>query len=335
LVEEYKSDGSYDQKVQVLMRGSYGNHYRRMVPLILKALTFSSTTTAPKPLLAALDLIKKYADQPMVFYPNTEEVPLEDVVPKSWLPLVKRGQQVNRISYELCVLMVSRDKFRCKEIWVHGANRYRNPEEDLPMDFEAKRNEYYAELELPLSADKFIAAQKQEMKAALEMFDRDMPKNQKVKLTTRKRKAWIKLTPLDRQPEPQNLTRLKAEVGQRWGQLFLLDVFKEAALRLGLSDFFKSPALYETMSREVLQVRLILCLYALGTNIGLKRIVSGLPEKYRDLLYVRNRFINKDSLRVAIAAVANAILRERRTTIWGEATSCAGDWLFLLNAPKK
>ncbi len=60
-------------------------------------------------------------------------------------------------------------------------------------------------------------------------------------------------------------------------------------------------------------------------HIGLKRIVSGITEKYWDILYVRNRFISKDNLRAAIAAVANAILRERKVWIWGEATSCAGD----------
>ena len=183
-------------------------------------------------------------------------------------------------------------KIRCKEIYVTGAYRYRSPDEDLPTDFPAKRHEYYTKLDLPLSADAFITLQKQEMKAALEMFDRGMTKNQKVKFTTRKGKSWIHVAKLERQPEPKNITALKAEVGRRWGQLFLLDVFKEAALRLGLANFFKSPALYETLPRDMLQVRLILCLYALGTNIGLKRIVSGLTEKYRDLVYIRTRYIN-------------------------------------------
>jgi TnpA family transposase len=40
---------------------------------------------------------------------------------------------------------------------------------------------------------------------------------------------------------------------------------------------------------------------------------------------VRTRFITKENLRAAIASVANAILRERKTQIWGQATSCAGD----------
>jgi hypothetical protein len=32
-----------------------------------------------------------------------------------------------------------RERLRCKEIWMVGANRYRNPDEDLPTDFEAQR----------------------------------------------------------------------------------------------------------------------------------------------------------------------------------------------------
>ncbi len=325
LIQEFKASGSYEQKVQNIMRGSYSHHYRRMVPLILKTLTFSSTSTAPKPLLAALELIRKYADKNQSHYPETEDVPLDGIVLPSWLPLVKQGQRVNRISYELCVLRMSREKLRCKEIYVIGANRYRNPDEDLPTDFSTKRNEYYAELDLPLSADEFIATQKKQMQEALDMFDRGLPKNKNVEITKRNDKPWIKLSKLKPQPEPKNLVAIKAEIGRRWGQLFLLDVFKETALRIGFLNLFKSPALYETLPREILQTRLLLCLFALGTNIGLKRIVSGTTEKYWDILHVRKRFISKDNLRAAIALVANAILRERNVRIWGEATSCAGD----------
>jgi hypothetical protein len=46
-----------------------------------------------------------------------------------------------------------------------------------------------------------------------------------------KEKPWITVTKLAPQPEPRNLTGLKAEVGRRWGQLFLFDVLKEAALQ--------------------------------------------------------------------------------------------------------
>ncbi|OPY56651.1 MAG: hypothetical protein A4E55_02004 [Pelotomaculum sp. PtaU1.Bin035] len=59
-----------------------------------------------------------------------------------------------------------RDKLRCKEIWVLGANRYRNPDEDLPADFEKYREENYKALNQPFEADVFINELKMVMKSA-------------------------------------------------------------------------------------------------------------------------------------------------------------------------
>jgi hypothetical protein len=72
LVQEFKSGGSYEQKVRTVMRGSYSHHYRRMVPFILKSLLFCSTNETSKPIIAALDIMRKYADKTMVSYPETE-----------------------------------------------------------------------------------------------------------------------------------------------------------------------------------------------------------------------------------------------------------------------
>ena len=41
-------------------------------------------------------------------------------------------------------------QLKCKEIWVVGADKWRNPDEDLPQDFEAPRAENYRELRKPL-----------------------------------------------------------------------------------------------------------------------------------------------------------------------------------------
>ncbi len=325
VIQEFKISGSYDQQVQTIMRGSYSNHYRRMVPVLLKALTICATNDTSKPVIAAIDLIRKYADKNQATYAEEEQVPLENIVPDKWLPLVKQGQKVNRISYELCVLRVVRDKMRCKELYAQGAYRYRNPDEDLPADFVMKQKEYYDDLKLPLSADEFIATQQQEIKAALTMLDKGMPKNKKVEFTKRNGKAWIKVSPLDPQPEPKNLAALKAEVGKRWQQIYLLDMLKEADIRIGFTDLFKTPTSHEILSRDILQIRLLLCLYGLGTNMGLKRVASGAQIVYRDLLYILKRFINEDTLRAAITEISNAVLRDRLISIWGEATSLASD----------
>jgi len=53
----------------------------------------------------------------------------------------------------------------------------------------------------------------------------------------------ITLTPLDAQPEPPNLTALKAELNTIWPMTSLLDMVKETDLRLGFTEALKSPAL--------------------------------------------------------------------------------------------
>ena len=52
----------------------------------------------------------------------------------------------------------------------------------------------------------------------------------------------------------------------------LLDVLKETALDTGFLDRFTTSATREALPRGVRDRRLLLCLYALGTNAGCKRV---------------------------------------------------------------
>lgn len=102
---------------------------------------------------------------------------------------------------------------------------------------------------------------------------------------------------------------------------------KETALRTEFTEHFKTVASREILDRATLQKRLLLCLYGLGTNTGLKRLSAATEGTlYQDLRYVQRRFIHKQQLRNAIASVVNAIFQIRLPQIWGEATTaCASD----------
>ena len=81
------------------------------------------------------------------------------------------------------------------------------------------------------------------------------------------------------------------------------------------------------MPPEEVSRRLLLALFGIGTNIGLKAIAAG-PHKisYKELLYTRQRFIHKTALEDATRRVADATYRIRNADIWGDAgTSCASD----------
>ncbi|HXM27537.1 MAG TPA: Tn3 family transposase, partial [Chthoniobacterales bacterium] len=331
LVRERKATGpTYRTTLRTVIRNSYSGHYRQVVPKLVETLTFRSNNEVHQPVISALELVKRYADTRLRFFPVEENIPLS-VVRGLWREAVvetdTRGRsRVNRITYEICVLEALREQLRCKEIWVVGANRYRNPDEDLPADFEAQRTVYYQALNLPLEADRFVIGLQEKMRKALHTFDAGLARNPGVRINE-KAGGWISVTPLTAQPEPINLAALKAEIAEAWPMTSLLDMLKETDLRLNFTDVLRSPTAYETLDRAILRPRLLLCLHGIGTNAGLQRMNAAQHgATYKDLVYVRRRYITADQLRQAIATVTNGTLIARNPAIWGEGTTaCASD----------
>jgi hypothetical protein len=206
LVSEFEAMGlDFEREVQETMRSSYGRHYRSMLAPVLDALTFRSNNTVHRPAIDALAVLQANRDSKRQYY-EADEVPLEGVVPKKWrhivIDIAKDGaERVNRIDYEVCVLRALRKRLRTKEIWVEGADRYRDPEQDLPADFDEKRDTYYDMLKAPKDAQVFIGQVKAAMRQWLKTFNDGVPNNPKVKLR-KQGKNIIHLSPYTAQTEP-------------------------------------------------------------------------------------------------------------------------------------
>lgn len=327
LVKEFKSTGPmYRSVVHTVMRASYSGHYRRMLPLLLDALPFRCNNDAYRPIMKALDLLQSSRGKRFQYFDVNDSLPIKGVIMPKWHDVVverdrKENPRINRINYEICVLQSLREALRSKEIWVEGADRFRNPDEDLPSDFRDKRDEYYAALNLKKEAKPLVDLLKAMMKEKLKVLNDGMPKNEGVRVLERGPHR-LSVTPLDEQPEPTNISALKEEVNRRWGATSLLDVLKEAELRIGFCGAFQSAAAREMVDPTELRARKLLCLHGIGTNAGLKRMAaSDTNVTYKELLYVRRRFIQKTNLRNAIAQVVNATFAARQVDIWGESTT--------------
>ena len=75
-----------NEPVRTVLRSSYSSHYRRMLPALPGALTFRCNNIAYRPVLDAIELLKRYAvmsGKPR-YYAIDDTVPLDGVVPKSW-----------------------------------------------------------------------------------------------------------------------------------------------------------------------------------------------------------------------------------------------------------
>ena len=132
---------------------------------------------------------------------------------------------------------------------------------------------------------------------------------------------------MDALPEPVRLDQIKAEVQRRWGTLDLLDVLKDSDFLCEFTSEFASTASREVIDRDVLRRRLLLALFALGTNMGIKGVVSTGEhgETETALRYVRRHYITRDNLRRAITRVVNATFDARDPRWWGTGTACASD----------
>lgn len=327
IIAELKSKGPiYKVKVQSVMRGSYVRHYRQMVPIILDSLTFRSNNTKHKPVIDGISLLRKYQRSSKQTYQDSDQVPIDGVVKKDWLGLVYQNNGINRASYELALLSALRSRLRCKEIWVEQAFKYGNPDNDLPQDFNKNRRSYFERLGIEKSGKRFVNELQQSMRDALSKLNEGMKSNDKVKITSKKGGRII-VSPYETQPEPRNIEDIKRSVIVKWPMTSLLDMLKETELRVGFSKCFQTVGTNEKMDPETLRRRLMLTLFGLGTNMGLKRVCTTTTgEKPQDLIYVKRKFVLRDNLRNAIAEVANAILKIRSRAIWGEVTtSCASD----------
>jgi TnpA family transposase len=334
IIKELQLTKGYKKQVYTHMRASYSNHYRRMLSPILETITFQSNNSIHQPVLKALKILKKYLDSTAIYYPTSQRIPIKGVIKPSWQEIIiekldksVKGsknvpkERVNRINYEIAVLKALRDGLRCKEIWVEGANKYRNPDEDLPANFDENRDDHYLALNKPKEAEEFTSKLQQEMRDALSMFNDGLPKNTKVKILVKKG-GYIKLTPLDEQEAPPNLEVIKKQVFERWQTIGLLDILKETNFRTEFTFVFASTASREYLDLHQLTKRLLLCIFAYGTNTGLKRISASNPEiTYEELRHIRRRYLTKTNLRAGIAEVINAILREREEKYFGGGTT--------------
>ena len=202
-----------------------------------------------------------------------------------------------------------------------NALRYRNPHDDLPKDFEENREHYYNLLGLPINASDFTDPRKKQLHESLKALNDTILENDKVEILD-KNGGHIKISPYDPQAEPPNIKKLHEAIKEECGTISLIDVLKESELDIGLTKKFHSSATRESLPKETLQFRLLLCLYGIGTNTGLKCISASNDDvKYADLKYVKRRYITVEDVRQAIVEVVNKNLEIRDPRIWGTATT--------------
>lgn len=338
IVTDLGSDTNwYKNLVKEKALSLYSNNNRHIIWALLDVLDFGTDDTLSRILKALnfLKVINTAEDNTSLKDRLYDPVLIRKLVPEGWESFIKSEQiehptkvRINWHAFELAMFEKLEIELSVKNIWVKQSYRYRNPEEDVPADFDENEDYYFDLLGLPKDVDVFIENYKKQVDEKLKEFNDSILNNSKVIIKNRKKKGSIKVTPFNPQVEPHNIERLKLEIAKQWPHLYLIDLLKEVDDRVGFRERFESVASREAIPEETLRKRLLLCVFGIGTNIGLKRM-SGIAENhenYDDLRYVKKRFITPQNVRASIQDVINAILEIKDPRVWGVGTTlCAAD----------
>lgn len=318
LVLDLKQRGRwYKEQVQNKVHSTYIHGNRKTLLSIICILDMKEDHIDYKPILEAVRFIKKHFNSRSEYYINPP-------VLKDLVKITKDcGNKINKYHYEVLVLEELKKLLSFKGIWVRRSYRYRDPNEDIPKDF-YKRIKYYCRfLDLPVSAKDFIKHAKQKATNHLSKLDNNILNNKMVKIIYSNIGKNIVITPSEAQKEPSNILSLQKEIVNKWSNINLIDVLKETDLRVNFTQQIEPITKSKSsIDARELRKRILLCIYAIGSNTGLKRIsIANGDVNYSDLRYIKQRYINATNIRNSIRLVVNEIIKIRNTDIWGEATT--------------
>ena len=163
------------------------------------------------------------------------------------------------------------------------------------------------------------------MRAELQALHRALPELEFLEIADRGKQGAVKLTPLPAQPDPANLKTLKRDIHSRWGMVALIDMLKESILRTGCRKIVSEMARGARLSEGTLAERLMLALFAYGTNTGIRHVAAGdHGHSEDDLRYVRRRFLTAEVVRSFAIEIANATFAARDPQVWGQTSTTVG-----------
>jgi TnpA family transposase len=322
-------------KEKALSLYSHNNH--RVIWALIEALEFGSDPQFLRT-VTALNFLKKIhgcePDDP-VKERLYDPIVVQKLVPESWVAFITLKNsnhptkvQIHWQALELALFEVLKVQVPLKNIWVKQSYRYCNPQQDLPVDFYENIDYYFDFFKLPKDFTAFKEKITKRLDDGMQKLNDTILLNSKVIIKKRGKKGSIKITPFDPQAEPPNLEALKLEIARLWPHLNLIDILKEVDDRIHFTKRFESVASREAIPEQTLRKRLLLCLFGIGTNTGLKRMsgISENHESYENLRYVKRRFITPQNVRATIQDVINEIHIMKDLRIWGVGTTlCAAD----------
>ncbi|MEY8717360.1 Tn3 family transposase [Francisella philomiragia] len=324
VIDDINEQGKwFESIIQTEIYTKYTHGSRKVILQILETLSLHEDHKEYKPVLKAINFIKSNSKTESGFYTQTPDI---TVISSNWkdniYETLKDKIVINKYKFEITILEQLKVFLSYKAIWVKNSYLYRNPNDDIPSNYKENKQEYLDRLKLPKINKTFVKKLRSQLQDALGSLNNSILDNPMVILKQSTTNRNLSISPSSAQSGPANIDKLHKEIMQTWGSLNLIDIFKEADLDINFTNLMETIAKTQQLSGDEFRKKLLLCIYAIGTNAGLKKIsIANGDVNYSDLKYIKNRFINPSNLRIAIRKVINKVIEIRDPQIWGEATT--------------
>jgi len=305
------------------------NHWygytRKYSPALLEKTPFQFV--ADSPLGRAVEFLKalnrggkekSFPDAPFDFLPRrwVKHVVLQDA---------KGEAALSRAHYEPALLTTLNERLKSGDVTVSHSRRWTDFEEYLiPRSlWAAKRIQYYANLELPLEVDEYIARLDDRLKTVTGEVDKRAPEN--TSLTIDAGKGEFHLAALKALNKPDAIKILKDLIEARLQKCDLADILIDIDNRTNFLHHFLPPGGDSGVSSLARRRDALAAVLAIGCNIGCQRMAHASGLNFHEISLVADWYLTEDTLKAASIDIINFASRIPISRVYGQGAACSAD----------
>jgi TnpA family transposase len=289
---------------------------RRFVPILIEALAFRAARNND-PMLAALKLLQELNRA------GKRDVPPDAPMPfrKDWKKLVLQSGKPNRRLYETAVLASLRDKLRSGDVWVERSASYCRFDSYLlpPAAVPAIANS----LNLPTTADEWLAARGQELDRRLKRFADSLLQGNLDGVECRDGQLHIAAVTAS---TPGQALAFSSKLDGMLPRARITEILHETNRATRFADAFTNLRTGEGCDNENALLATIL---ADATNLGLTRMAAASQGVTRDeLIWTADAYIRPETYQVALTRIIDAHHLLPIAALWGDGSTSSSDGQF-------
>lgn len=241
------------------------------------------------------------------------------------LKMVDGIPQYDRKLFEVCVFSHLAQELKSGDIAIIGSEEYGDYRDGL-LDWtecESLIEEYCAEIELPLTAQAFVAQLKTELTAAADEVDKSYPKNSALSIDE---KGELTLKKSEKQEVSKTAKILEAAIVERMPERNLLDILSNVQCHTNWMRHF-GPLSGSDPKLEKPIERYLLTMFTYGCNLGpaqAARHMRGIVSPHM-LSFVNRRHVDVKKLDAALVDLLNNYNQFRLPKFWGDGKHASAD----------